>query len=98
MVTFIEEVAADLYRRYGREVSRLRIMFPSRRAQLFFTDALSRLTDTPIWQPQFETIDRLMTSIAGIEHGERVRLITELYNVYREFHKDEKFDKFYFWG
>ena len=98
MVTFVEEVAADLYRRYGREVSRLRIMFPSRRAQLFFTDALSRLTDTPIWQPQFETIDRLMTSIAGIEHGERVRLITELYNVYREFHKDEKFDKFYFWG
>ncbi|MBQ5609257.1 MAG: PD-(D/E)XK nuclease family protein [Rikenellaceae bacterium] len=98
MVAFVEEVASDLYSRYGREVSRLRILFPSRRAQLFFTDALSRLTDVPIWQPQFESIDRLMTSIAGIEHGERVRLITELYNVYREFHPDEKFDKFYFWG
>ena len=98
MVTFVEEVASDLYSRYGRDVSRLRILFPSRRAQLFFTDALSRLTDVPLWQPQFESIDRLMTSIAGIEHGERVRLITELYNVYREFHPDEKFDKFYFWG
>ena len=98
MVTFVEEVASDLYSRYGRDVSRLRILFPSRRAQLFFTDALSRLTDVPLWQPQFESIDRLMTSIAGIEHGERVRLITELYNVYREFRPDEKFDKFYFWG
>ena len=98
MVTFVEEVASDLYSRYGRDVSRLRILFPSRRAQLFFSDALSRLTDVPLWQPQFESIDRLMTSIAGIEHGERVRLITELYNVYREFHPDEKFDKFYFWG
>lgn len=98
MVAFIEEVAADLYSRYGRDVSRLRILFPSHRAQLFFTDALSRLTDAPMWQPQFVTIDQLMTSIAGIEHGERVRLITELYNVYREFHADEKFDKFYFWG
>lgn len=98
MVTFVEEVASDLYSRYSSDVSRLRILFPSRRAQLFFTDALSRLTDVPLWQPQFENIDRLMTSIAGIEHGERVRLITELYNVYREFHPDEKFDKFYFWG
>ncbi len=98
IVTFVEEVAEDLYSRYGRDVSRLRILFPSRRAQLFFTDALSRLSDAPMWQPQFESIDRLMTSISGIEHGERVRLITELYNVYREFHTDEKFDKFYFWG
>lgn len=98
MVTFVEEVAADLYSRYGRDVSQLRILFPSRRAQLFFTDALSRQTDAPMWQPQFESIDRLMTTIAGIEHGERVRLITELYNIYREFHADEKFDKFYFWG
>lgn len=98
MTTFLEEVAADLYQRYGRDVSRLRILFPSRRAQLFFTDALSRQTDAPIWQPQFETIDRIMTSITGLEHGERVRLITELYNVYREFHPEEKFDKFYFWG
>lgn len=98
MITFVEEVASDLYSRYGSDVSQLRILFPSRRAQLFFTDALSRLTDVPLWQPQFESIDRLMTSIAGIEHGERVRLITELYNVYREFHTDEKFDKFYFWG
>ena len=56
MVAFVEEVASDLYSRYGREVSRLRILFPSRRAQLFFTDALSRLTDVPIWQPQFERI------------------------------------------
>ena len=98
MITFVEEVASDLYSRYGSDVSQLRILFPSRRAQLFFTDALSRLTEVPLWQPQFESIDRLMTSIAGIEHGERVRLITELYNVYREFHTDEKFDKFYFWG
>ncbi|MBQ5853329.1 MAG: hypothetical protein IIW53_04470, partial [Rikenellaceae bacterium] len=78
IVTFVEEVAEDLYSRDGRDVSRLRILFPSRRAQLFFTDALSRLSDAPMWQPQFESIDRLMTSISGIEHGERVRLITEL--------------------
>ena len=66
IVTFVEEVAEDLYSRYGRDVSRLRILFPSRRAQLFFTDALSRLSDAPMWQPQFESIDRLMTSISGI--------------------------------
>ena len=42
MTTFLEQVAADLYERFGREVSSLRIMFPSRRARLFFADALAK--------------------------------------------------------
>lgn len=98
MTTFIEQLAADLYARYGRDISSLRILFPSRRAQLFFAEALSHLTDVPLWQPHFTSLDTLMTTVAGIEHGERVRLITELYEIYRQFHPDEKFDKFYFWG
>lgn len=98
MTTFLEQLAADLYARYGRDVSSLRLLFPSRRARLFFTEALSRLADAPLWQPEFISLDTLMTSAAGIGRGERVRLIAELYRIYLQFHPDEKFDKFYFWG
>ena len=38
-----------------------------------------------------------MSEISGLHAGDRVRLITELYKVYSEFHT-EPFDKFYFWG
>lgn len=94
---FLGEVAADLYGRYGREVSELTVLFPSRRARLFFTDALSELADAPLWQPRWQTVDELMSEISGLRSGDRIRLITELYAIYAEFHP-EPFDRFYAWG
>ena len=97
MRSFLHEVAADLYGRYGDDLSSLSVMFPSRRARLFFVDALTRVAERPLWQPRWTTVDELMGEISGLQCVERVRLITELYRVYSEFH-DEPFDKFYFWG
>lgn len=94
---FLEEVARDLHARYGAELSDRTILFPSRRARLFFTDALSRIANRPMWQPAWTTIDCLTTEISGLETGDRLRLIAELYKVYSQYH-DEAFDKFYFWG
>ncbi len=94
---FLEEVAADLYGRFGREVSELTVLFPSRRARLFFTDALSRIADAPLWQPCWQTIDELMCEISGLRSGDRIRLITELFKIYSAFHS-EPFDRFYAWG
>ena len=97
MKTFLQEVAADLYARYGELLSERAILFPSRRARLFFIDALSQIVERPMWQPEWVTIDDLMTEISGLHTGDRVRLITELYKIYSEYHA-EPFDKFYFWG
>lgn len=95
--TFLEEVAHDLYTRYGDAVSSLSILFPSRRARIFFVDALSRIIHRPLWQPHYGSMDELMGEISGLHLGDKLRLVTELYKVYSEFH-DEPFDKFYFWG
>ncbi len=97
MQGFLEEVAADLYARYGDRLSDCTVLFPSRRARLFFVDALVQITQRPIWQPQWTTIEELMTEISGLRIGDRIRLIVELYKIYSSFH-DESFDKFYFWG
>lgn len=97
MQGFLHEVAADLYGRYGDDLSSLSVLFPSRRARLFFTDALAQVAERPLWQPRWTTVDELMEEISGLRCVERVRLIAELYRVYSEFH-DEPFDKFYFWG
>ncbi len=97
MTTFLEEVADRLYSKYGDKISELNILFPSRRARLFFVDALSRIAHRPVWQPRWVSIDEMMSRAAGVEVADRVRLIAELYNVYSEYHA-ESFDKFYFWG
>ncbi|MDE5621455.1 MAG: PD-(D/E)XK nuclease family protein, partial [Alistipes sp.] len=97
MRSFLEEVARDLYERYGAGIADRSILFPSRRARLFFVDALGGIADRPMWEPQWTTIDELMSEISGLRTGDRVRLIVELYKVYSEYHA-EPFDKFYFWG
>ena len=97
MTSFLAEVARDLYECYGEGLSERAMLFPSRRARLFFVDALTGIAGRPMWQPQWVTIDDLMSEISGLAAGDRVRLITELYKIYSEHHA-EPFDKFYFWG
>mgnify|MGYP000982167752 CR=1 FL=1 len=50
MKTFLHEVAEDLYARYGEGLSERAILFPSRRARLFFVDALTGIAGRPMWQ------------------------------------------------
>ena len=73
MPGFLQEVAADLYDRYGDDISSLSVLFPSRRARLFFIDALSGIAERPLWQPRWTTIDELMSEISGLRIGDRVR-------------------------
>lgn len=97
MRTFLSEVAGRLYAKYGNDISSLSIMFSSRRARLFFADSLAAIADRPIWEPEYLSVDDVMTELAGLHSADKIRLIAELYGVYSKYH-DESFDKFYFWG
>jgi RecB family exonuclease len=98
MKSFLEQVAADLLARYGDGVSALHTIFPSRRAALFFGEALAGMISRPMWQPATITLDQVAEELSGLAVGDRLRLVTELFKVYREAHPSEDFDSFYFWG
>ena len=95
--SFLAEVATELYNRHGDDISSLTIVLPTRRARLFFSEALSKITDHPIWQPEYMSIDDVMGTATQLKVGSKMRIITELYKIYK-LHHDESFDKFYFWG
>ncbi len=94
---FLNEVAERLYHKYGDEVSSLRLIFPSRRSRIFFTEALSRVATKPLWQPTWVGLDELIMEATPLQRGESIRLIAELYKIYSLYHGGD-FDKFYFWG
>lgn len=96
--SFLSELAHKLVGRYSGDLSSLVILFPSRRARVFFNDALSEHSALPRWQPQWLTIDEIMERASGLMRGDRIRLITELFKVYSKYHPNEDFDRFYFWG
>ena len=84
MSSFIREVAQTLLKRYGNDLSNLVVIFPSTRARVFFNDALTELIDTPMWQPSWSSIDELMEQGSGLKRGERIRLIAELFKIYKK--------------
>ena len=97
MSTFIEEVALRLYTNYGDKVSSLVMLMPSKRARLFFAEALSKVAVRPLWEPEYSSIDDLMITLSGLKKVDRLRLIAELHTIYKRYHKVE-FDEFYHWG
>ena len=48
MNTFLHLVAQSLLQRYGNNLSRLTLVFPGKRAVLFFNQALTELSDRPV--------------------------------------------------
>lgn len=98
MDTFIEQSVEFLYGKYGREISDINVIFPSKRGKMFFNMALSHIIEgKPIWQPRFLSMEELISERAGIEAADNLRLLVELYKIFSKFH-NESFDKFYFWG
>lgn len=98
MQKFLHEVAHELYRQWGSSISDLHIIFPGKRARLYFNEALlEAAADRPIWQPQYRTIDEVVHAMSPLEAGEHLRLVAELYTIYNRYHADS-FDRFYRWG
>lgn len=98
MKKFLAETAETLYHTYGPAISDLHIIFPGKRARLFFNEALLGITGgKPMWQPRYLSMDDLVRSLSPLAAGDHLRLVAELYQVYNEYHP-EPFDRFFRWG
>ena len=52
MQTFLQLVAQDLHQKIGNDLSRVAIVFPNKRASLFFNEHLAAQSDRPLWSPR----------------------------------------------
>ena len=51
--TFLASVAKDLMVRFGKDMTKVAVVFPNKRARLFMNEEFLALTDTPMWAPQY---------------------------------------------
>jgi len=99
MATFLEHIAKNLLDRHGERLGKQCMVFPNRRAGLYFMKYLSDLTSRPIWSPGILTITELFELLTPLQIAEPETLIFELYKSYRKLIPEaEDFDTFYFWG
>lgn len=105
MNPFLEQVA-DHYYRQG-DISGRCFIFPNRRSMVFFRKWLSSKVAqaaaqgdaTPLVAPKMLTINDFFHKVSGLDAADRVELLLELYECYKElYHKPEPLDEFIFWG
>ena len=113
METFLKLVAHDLYTKTNGDFARTAIVFPNKRAGLFFNEYLASETDRPIWSPAYISIGELFRiwspayisigelfrKVSDLQIGDPVKLVCELYKVFVNITSSkESLDDFYFWG
>ncbi len=102
MTPFLKQVASHYYAE-GRIGERC-FVFPNRRSAVFFKKYLGEVvrdsgTDSPLRAPVCLTINDFFYQVYGGDVTDRIRLLLELYEAYRQvFPRAEALDEFIFWG
>lgn len=99
METFLQQVAHDLYQKTGGDFTDVAVVFPNKRAGLFFDEYLAKEADRPLWSPSYVSISELFRQSSDWTVGDPVKLVCDLYKIFREVTgSKETLDEFYFWG
>jgi len=103
MAYFLEHIAAHINQQYGEKLEKQCMVFPNRRAGLYFLKYLSSEIKHPVWSPAVKTINELFGYFSTLQIAENETLIFELYRTYNQIvrehnKKPESFDDFFFWG
>lgn len=99
METFLKQVAHDLYKKTEGDFTKVAIVFPNKRASLFFNEYLAQESDRPIWSPTYVSISELFRQSSELTIADPIKLVCDLYKVFQKATgSKETLDDFYFWG
>ncbi len=98
MTPFLYKLAEHLFNIHGDKLSETAIVFPSRRAGIYFRKYLSELLSKPFWSPSVFSIEDFILEYSSYVIGDDLVLVFELYNVFKKYGETESFDEFYPWG
>ncbi len=98
MITFLDGLADDLLKKHGGDISQLCLVFPTRRAGLYFKKTFAAKLNVPVWAPAVFSIEDFVERLSTYQIADQLDLIFELYSVYKKYFPVESFDRFYPWG
>ena len=104
MLSFLEQIVAELREEYGTSISDLCIIVPTRRAVVFLREALARTYRQTLWAPRMLSIQDFVREQSGDQFPDVMPLVFELYQSYMDrmiqdqLAFKEPFESFYAWG
>ncbi|MCA4893402.1 MAG: PD-(D/E)XK nuclease family protein [Cytophagales bacterium] len=98
MRSFLQDIA-DIVKRDYPNWEHLQIIFPNRRAALYFKQELAKDLTTPKWCPALLTIEELIQSYSPLQEIDKLTSIVKLFQAFKKVtHSTERIDQFYYWG
>lgn len=99
MESFLKIVAEDLYNRVDGDFTDIAIIFPNKRASLFFNEHIASISEKPLWSPSYLSIQELFHELSEYQSGDQIKMVCELYKIYVSLKEsNESLDDFYTWG
>jgi len=97
--SFLDDLAEKLLVDFSGNLEGVSIVFPNRRAGLFFTRALAGRISNPIWSPAILSFEDFIYSLTDKTPSDNLSLLLDLYDVFvKKSGFKESFDRFYYWG
>ncbi|MBK7651650.1 MAG: hypothetical protein IPJ20_14230 [Flammeovirgaceae bacterium] len=102
MESFLRELAVQLNKENPLWDS-VTLVFPNRRAALYFRKHLSEIITQPLFAPNLITIEDFISEMATVRVPDKLELVHRLHASYQQIinaagTRSEPFDQFYFWG
>lgn len=99
MKSFIDLCVSDILAKHAHELANTTVVFPSKRAMVFFKKSLGEQIESPIFMPKLTTIQDFCISRQNAAIPDDFTLVYLLYKSYKKFFTtNEPFEEFYPWG
>src|SRR5260221_5394325 len=99
MKAFLQELAEEIYKS-PTDLSKITVVFPNRRAALYFRKYLGELITKPVFSPRLLTFEDFVSGLSSLRVPDKLDLIYRLHQSYSETMgvDAEPFDQFFMWG
>ena len=100
---FLKQLASWLLHRAGSDMYNFHVVFPNKRACIFFRHYLSELTNKTMWAPQLHDINSFISSFSALKTSSSYDQLFDIHRIYSSILSEASFqpepvDRFYPWG
>ncbi|MDB5261209.1 MAG: hypothetical protein JWQ14_490 [Adhaeribacter sp.] len=98
MRSFLHQAAEYIYNKYPENISQICVVLPTRRASIYFKNALAQVATEGIWSPEISSMEDFICRLAKVEILEPIHLQLDLFDIMQDLDPHIEFDQFVAWA
>ncbi len=96
--SFLSICAEHIIKKYGDQLADACVVFPTRRASLFFRKELAKHLNKPVFAPEILSINDFVDALSPVKTSDTISLLFELFKSYKKEFPHESFHHYFHWG